>query len=61
MTLSAGLACVPCPECGEPIMLTGVTFGDEPELLTACCAHCESLIEFEVARLHGRPRKAKPN
>ncbi len=63
MSFSASLAYVRCCVCGEPIMLSGVTLGAEPEHLTTRCEHCGSLIEITRQRLgkFSPPRSVKPS
>ena len=49
MSLFASFTGLPCPECGLPIMVSGIYHDkDEPELGVTKCEHCK--VEFQVSK-----------
>jgi len=49
MGLFASFTGVPCPECGLPIMASGIYYDkDEPQLSVTTCEYCQA--ELQVSK-----------
>jgi len=62
--LFASFTGLPCPECGLPIMVSGIYHDmDEPQLGVTTCGHCQAELQVSKDPMTGEARaeKKKPN
>lgn len=45
MGLFAAFSIHHCPRCGEPVVVTGMKLGNEPDLFEAKCEHCRARLQ----------------
>ena len=64
MALFASFTGLPCPECGLPIMVSGIYYDkDEPELGVTTCDYCQAEVQVSKDPASGevRAERAKKN
>ncbi len=44
--VSVGISFIMCPSCGEPMMVRGEAWDDDPENRTAKCQNCRKVISM---------------
>ncbi|MCJ7746924.1 MAG: phage terminase large subunit family protein [Desulfobacterales bacterium] len=64
MSLFASFTGLPCPECGLPIMVSGIYYdSNEPQLGVTKCEHCKTELQVSKDPLTGKikPERVKKN
>ena len=60
MGLFASFTGLPCPECGLPIMVSGIYYDkNEPELGVTTCQNCKAELQLSKDPASGKMRAEK--